>query len=81
MIGKLHIRETRREVFTISRGDVRRGAELALELMAIAERYGEAPALRWFRNVRLTPPYWRGDWDQAIRVADEFIATGPVEEE
>jgi len=61
-------------VFTISRGDVRRGADLALELMAIAERYGQAPVLRWFRNVRLTPPYWRGDWDQGIRVADEFIA-------
>ena len=60
-------------VWTIARGDVRGSAELGREVLEIAERFGQAPALRWYRSARLTPAYWRGDWDQAILLADQFI--------
>jgi tetratricopeptide (TPR) repeat protein len=39
-----------------------------------AERFGDARSLRWLRAERAGELYWTGDWDETVRLADEFIA-------
>jgi class 3 adenylate cyclase/tetratricopeptide (TPR) repeat protein len=58
-------------------GDLDRGHELRLECSRIAERLGSDPLVRWFQGVLVDHRYRRGDWDEALREADDFLA--PVE--
>jgi class 3 adenylate cyclase/tetratricopeptide (TPR) repeat protein len=55
-------------------GDVRRAWELHLESAAIAERFGIVTFLRWEEAERVYYTYWRGEWDDCVRRADEFVA-------
>jgi class 3 adenylate cyclase len=55
-------------------GDLRRFAELSTKALALAERFGIVPAIRWFRSTALETSYWSGRWDEALALADELIA-------
>jgi class 3 adenylate cyclase len=58
-------------------GDLERGFELRLEAAEVAERVGSESLMRWFQGVLADHRYRRGDWDEAQRDADNFLA--PVE--
>ena len=58
-------------------GDLRAAYEARLEAARIAERLGLASAVRWFDGVLVDHHYRRGEWDEALRMADEYLA--PVE--
>ncbi len=58
-------------------GNLDRGYELRTEGARLAERIGSARQTRWFLGVLSEYPYRRGDWDEALRLTDEFLA--PVE--
>jgi class 3 adenylate cyclase/tetratricopeptide (TPR) repeat protein len=45
-----------------------------LEGARVAERLGSASQIRWFQGVLPDHHYRRGDWGEALRMADEFIA-------
>jgi hypothetical protein len=54
--------------------DVRRVKEIYHEALHEAERAGDARLLRFLRG-NLIPPAWiLGDWDEALAIADVFIA-------
>jgi class 3 adenylate cyclase len=55
-------------------GHLDRGYELRLEGARITERIGSVAQTRWFLGVLSEYPYRRGDWDEALRMADEFLA-------
>jgi class 3 adenylate cyclase len=56
-------------------GDVKRGYELRLEGAKIAERIGSSFETQWFLGVLTEYPYRDGEWDKALRMANEFVAT------
>jgi class 3 adenylate cyclase/tetratricopeptide (TPR) repeat protein len=53
-------------------GDLRRGRELAQEAKRYEERYGIRT--RWSVGNEIGDDVSAGDWDRALRLADEFIA-------
>jgi class 3 adenylate cyclase/tetratricopeptide (TPR) repeat protein len=55
-------------------GDLTRGFELQLKGRQAAERFGLASELRHFQAEHVIEDYWRGRWEAAVQVADEFIA-------
>jgi class 3 adenylate cyclase/tetratricopeptide (TPR) repeat protein len=55
-------------------GDVRRAFELYERGRREAERFGDARGLRWLAIERLYEHYWSGDWDEALRLANDLIA-------
>jgi class 3 adenylate cyclase/tetratricopeptide (TPR) repeat protein len=56
------------------RGDLSRYAELQARALALAERFGLANEVRWFRSTKVETGYWSGRWDQALTLVDELIA-------
>jgi len=54
--------------------DLQRAGELFDEARRIAERFGDASGVRWLRAQQTGMAYTFGDWDEALRRADEFIA-------
>jgi class 3 adenylate cyclase/tetratricopeptide (TPR) repeat protein len=54
--------------------DFRRSGELVEEALGIAARIGDASGVRWLRGHRSGWAYMLGEWDAALRLADEFIA-------
>jgi predicted ATPase/class 3 adenylate cyclase len=55
-------------------GDLRLGYEARLEGLRVAERMGSASERRWFLGVLPDHLYRRGEWDDALRMADDFLA-------
>jgi class 3 adenylate cyclase/tetratricopeptide (TPR) repeat protein len=54
-------------------GDARRNAELRVEALRTATRFGDERMVRFFRGVRVGAEYAVGRWDDAARYADEFV--------
>ena len=57
-------------------GDLTRAFELHEEARAAAKRLGHARGARWLRGELVAECYWTGRWDEAVRLADEFLAEG-----
>ena len=55
-------------------GDLEAGYAARLEGARIAERIGFPAWIRWFKGVLVDHRYRRGEWDEALRAADAFIA-------
>jgi class 3 adenylate cyclase/tetratricopeptide (TPR) repeat protein len=55
-------------------GDLERHSELYGKALAASERLGVPDYIRWFRTGQLESCFWDGRWDEASRLADEFIA-------
>ncbi|HSP71631.1 MAG TPA: hypothetical protein VLN26_04630, partial [Gaiellaceae bacterium] len=54
-------------------GDLKRAQAARLEGQREAERLGSVPLLRWFEAVFTDHRYLNGEWDEALRRADEFV--------
>ncbi len=55
-------------------GELRRAAEMRELASAAAERFGDARSIQWLRAERCGQLYWTGNWDEAVQIADAFIA-------
>jgi DNA-binding SARP family transcriptional activator len=55
-------------------GDLQAAYAARLEGASIAERLGSAAMIRWFQGVFTDHRYRRGEWGQALQMADEFLA-------
>jgi class 3 adenylate cyclase/tetratricopeptide (TPR) repeat protein len=40
----------------------------------LAQRFGDAAWIAWYEAERLYEQYWRGDWDEALKLADDIGA-------
>ena len=58
----------------IELGQLTRGFELQAEALRMTERFGFGSYVRHLVAERVLEDYWRGRWDAAARVADEFVA-------
>jgi tetratricopeptide (TPR) repeat protein len=58
----------------LSNIDLREGRRLHLEGMELATRLGHAPAARFLQGELGTDAWFAGDWDELVRIADEFEA-------
>jgi class 3 adenylate cyclase len=47
--------------------------ELQARARRHAERFGHAAHIRWLTAERVAECYWRGSWDEAMALADEFL--------
>jgi class 3 adenylate cyclase/tetratricopeptide (TPR) repeat protein len=56
------------------RGDLRRAWELKAECRRLADRFGSLQDVRWTRAEHVGELYSLGRWDEALQLADEFIA-------
>lgn len=54
-------------------GDLERGFTTRLKGARIAEQLGSESAVRWYQGTLVDHRYRRGDWDEALRVADDFL--------
>jgi tetratricopeptide (TPR) repeat protein len=61
-------------VFLQMDGRLQEQAEVELAALRVAERFGAAGHVRWTRAGQCWLPYALGDWDEALRRADDFIA-------
>jgi class 3 adenylate cyclase/tetratricopeptide (TPR) repeat protein len=61
-------------VVLISAGELERGYSLLDEAYGLAKRGGHIDQLRFGRAMALLAPLDRGHWDEALRIADAFIA-------
>ncbi len=59
---------------TLLRGDLRRAREMQERGMEVAERHGLGGQGRWLRGSFPILLYESGEWDRALRAADDFIA-------
>jgi predicted ATPase/class 3 adenylate cyclase len=55
-------------------GDLERAYELERASYEVAHGAGERVGLRWAEGNLVKSLYWRGDWDEAIRLAETFIS-------
>jgi class 3 adenylate cyclase len=55
-------------------GDLERGYEVRLKGARVAEQIGTPAERLWFLGVLSEYPYRRGEWDEALRMTDEFVA-------
>ena len=55
-------------------GDLEAGYRARLEGAEVAERLDSLSERRWFASVLVDHRYRRGEWDEALRAGDEFIA-------
>jgi DNA-binding transcriptional ArsR family regulator len=55
-------------------GDLESGYRVRLEGAQVAERLGFEPLTRWFAGVFVDHHYRRGEWEEAERTVDEFLA-------
>jgi hypothetical protein len=53
--------------------------ELQARAREHAERFGHLAHIRWLKAERVAESYWRGNWDEALALADEFLTEiGPA---
>ncbi len=55
-------------------GRLRDQAQAELDALRVAERFGAAGHARWTRGGMCWLPYERGAWDEALRLANDFLA-------
>lgn len=55
-------------------GDLRTAWEMHQKAVQIAGRRGLDASIRWYKAERVYYDYWRGSWDEALTLADTFIA-------
>ncbi len=55
-------------------GDLRRSSRLRAEAWNDAQRFGNPFVIRFLESESVFDNYWAGRWDEALRVADDFIA-------
>ncbi|HEY0388041.1 MAG TPA: AAA family ATPase [Gaiellales bacterium] len=55
-------------------GDLDRAAELTADGLRAATRFGVAVQVRRFRAEDAVHRFWRGEWDDALRIAEEYLA-------
>jgi len=55
-------------------GELERAAEMRVRAQRAAERFGDARSILWLRAELCGERYWAGAWDDAVRIADAFIA-------
>jgi hypothetical protein len=60
--------------FVVELGDLARAFKLQADGRRAAERFGLAGWVRHLQAERVFEHYWLGQWDAAVRGADEFIA-------
>src|SRR5207253_10080430 len=56
-------------------GRLDRAFELLAEAHDDATRLGNAPNIEWLDVLRMREHYWKGNWEDALRIADEKIAS------
>jgi class 3 adenylate cyclase/tetratricopeptide (TPR) repeat protein len=54
-------------------GDLKRSRELRLQGAEVASRVGSPIDVRWFVGVLTEYPYRAGDWNDSLRMVDEFL--------
>lgn len=59
---------------TADLGDLPRAFELYAESRRVAQRFGDAPALRWLDVEHMYEQYWRGNWNGALETAESLLA-------
>jgi tetratricopeptide (TPR) repeat protein len=59
---------------TAELGDLPQAFELYGESRRVAERFGDAPVLRWLDVEAMYERYWRGDWDGAVEIGAGLAA-------
>jgi hypothetical protein len=59
--------------YSISQGQLSRGFELQAAGREVAERFGLASELRWFRVEKAFEDYWQGRWDAALDGANRYL--------
>ena len=65
---------------TADLGDLTKAFELYAESRRVAERFGDAIALRWLDVEYLYELYWRGDWDGALALGESLLADSDKED-
>jgi class 3 adenylate cyclase/tetratricopeptide (TPR) repeat protein len=55
-------------------GNLGRASELYADARAQADRFGNAFEKRWLAAAHAMELHWSGRWDEAVRVADAFVA-------
>ena len=60
-------------------GDIRRYRQLHAESRGVMERFGDAAMIRFSQGGEPSLSYFVGEWDTALRQADEFIAACAAE--
>jgi class 3 adenylate cyclase/tetratricopeptide (TPR) repeat protein len=58
----------------VEAGDLARAFELYEEGRTAARLFGDVDRIRWFEAERVYECYWRGRWDEAVRLADDVVA-------
>jgi tetratricopeptide (TPR) repeat protein len=58
----------------VEAGQLSRAFELYERGRSAAARFGDADQIRWFEAERIYECYWRGNWDEAVRLADELVS-------
>jgi len=54
-------------------GDLRRAAEVRERAWRAADRFWNPMLIRFLESERVAESYWSGRWDDAVRVADDFV--------
>jgi class 3 adenylate cyclase/tetratricopeptide (TPR) repeat protein len=57
----------------VDEGALERAFTVYEEGRRAANRFGDADRIRWFEAERMYESYWRGDWDELDRLANEVI--------
>jgi class 3 adenylate cyclase len=60
-------------VVMVLRGDLARAYELELLSADVARAGGEVIGLRWTEGNLIKSRYWRGEWDESVRLTNSFI--------
>ena len=60
-------------VVLVIRGELVRAFEFEKEALALGRSTGEAVGLRFSEGNMIKTFYWRGDWENALRIADSFV--------
>jgi class 3 adenylate cyclase len=60
--------------FIGSLGDLKRAFELRAEGMELSQKFGLANGIRFLMGERVVESYWRGQWDEADTLAEEFLS-------
>ena len=55
-------------------GNLSRTFELQAQARTHAERFGHLAHIEWLKAERVAESYWRGQWDDALELADEFLS-------
>ena len=58
----------------VEAGRLSRAFELYERGRSAAARFGDVDQIRWFEAERIYECYWRGHWDEAVRLADGLVA-------